>query len=186
MQLRNSPEKFGGVTKTFHWLTALTVIGLLCVGLYMTRAEKSAAIFPLYSLHKSFGILVLAATALRVLWHFYSRKPGLVPGMAAWEKAAAHAGHFFLYICLFGMPLTGWLMSSSKGRQVKLFDAVPLPDLISKNHELGETLESIHGYLAYALIAMIVLHAAAALKHHFISHDATLRRMLPFARDRKE
>lgn len=186
MQLRNSPDKFGGVTKTFHWLTALTVIGLLAVGLYMVRAEKSAALFPLYNLHKSFGILVLGATALRVLWHLYSRKPGLVPGMAAWEKAAAHAGHFFLYICLFGMPLSGWIMSSAKGRTVKLFNTITLPDLVAKNQGLGETLEDVHEFLAYALIAMIVLHAAAALKHHFISHDATLRRMLPFAKDRKE
>lgn len=182
MQLKNSPEKYGAVTKTFHWLTGITVVCLLAVGLYMTRAEKGPALFQIYGLHKSFGILVLTATFFRVLWHVYSKKPPLVAGMALWERAAAHAGHAFLYICLFGMPLSGWTMSSAFGRSVKLFDTVPLPDLVGKNLELAEKLAALHEYLAYALIGMIALHAAAALKHHFISKDATLKRMLPFGK----
>lgn len=182
MQLKNSPEKYGAVTKTFHWLTSITVICLLGIGLYMVRAEKGPALLQIYGLHKSFGILVLTATFLRVLWHVYSKKPALVGGMAAWERAAAHAGHFFLYICMLGMPLSGWLMSSAFERSVKLFGLVQLPDFVQPNPELAETLSEVHEYLAYALIGMIVLHAAAALKHHFISKDATLKRMLPFGK----
>lgn len=182
MQLKNSPEKYGAVTKAFHWLTGITVICLLGIGLYMVRAEKGPALFQIYGLHKSFGILVLTATFFRVLWHVYSKKPSLVDGMAAWERAAAHAGHFFLYICMLGMPLSGWLMSSAFGRSVKFFGLVQLPDLVQPNPALAETLSDIHEYLAYALIGMIVLHAAAALKHHFISKDATLKRMLPFGK----
>lgn len=182
MQLKNSPDKYGAVSKAFHWLTSITVLCLLGIGLYMVRADKSASLFQIYGLHKSFGILVLTATFLRVLWHVYSKKPPLVGGMAPWERAAAHAGHFFLYICLFGMPLSGWTMSSAFGRSVKLFDTVPLPDLVGKNQELAEKLAALHEYLAYALIGMIALHVGAALKHHFISKDATLKRMLPFGK----
>jgi cytochrome b561 len=182
MQLKNSPDKYGAITKTFHWLTSITIICLLGVGLYMVRAEKGPALFQIYGLHKSFGILVLTATFLRVLWHVYSKKPPLVGGMAAWERAAAHAGHIFLYICMLGMPISGWLMSSAFGRSVKPFDLFQLHDLVQPNPELAESLSEIHEYLAYALIGMILLHAAAALKHHFISKDATLKRMLPFGK----
>ncbi len=184
MQLKNSPERFGAVTKALHWLTSITVIALLCVGIYMVRADKDAGLFKIYGLHKSFGICVLTATFLRVLWHVYSKKPPLVAGMVAWERFAAHAGHAFLYLCLFGMPLSGWAMSSAFGRPVSVFGLGPLPDLVTKNENTAETLGAIHEYLAYALIAMIVLHAAAALKHHFVTKDATLKRMLPFGKDK--
>lgn len=183
MQYRNSPEKYGAVSKAFHWLTSLTVIALLCVGLYMTNAGKSASLFSLYDLHKSFGICVLTATFLRVLWHVYSKKPALVDSMKPWEKLAANAGHLFLYVCLFGMPLSGWLMSSAYGRSVKVFGFGPLPDLVAKDESgLAPKLSGVHEYLAWALIAMILLHAGAALKHHFIDKDVTLKRMLPFGK----
>lgn len=185
MQLKNSPEKFGAVTKAFHWLTSITVIALIAVGLYMTNAGKTAAAFRLYGLHKSFGILVLSVTILRVLWHVYSKKPPLVTGMKRWEQFAAHAGHVFLYICLFGMPLSGWAMSSAFGRTVEFFWLFKLPDLVKPDQELAVNLAALHEYLAYMLIAMILLHVGAALKHHFISRDATLRRMLPFVKDAK-
>lgn len=182
MKLGNTPDRYGAVSKAFHWLSALLVIGLLCVGLYMTNAEKSAALFPLYGLHKSFGIVVLAVTFLRVLWHLASKKPALVDDMKKWEKAAAKGAHHFLYLCMFAMPLSGWLMSSAKGRTVKLFDTVTLPDLVGKNAELGDKLADFHELCAWVLIGVIILHATAALKHHFIEKDVTLKRMLPFYR----
>lgn len=180
MKLGNTPDRYGAVSKAFHWLSALLVIGLICVGLYMTNAEKTPAVFPLYGLHKSFGIVVLALTLLRVLWHFASKKPALAESMKKWEKMAAKAAHCFLYFAMFAMPLSGWMMSSAKGRSVKLFDKVPLPDLVEENVELGDRLAAFHEYLAWALIAAIFLHAVAALKHHFVEKDVTLKRMLPF------
>jgi len=183
MQYRNSSDRYGTVSKTFHWLTSITVIVLICVGLYMTRAEKTTALFSLYGLHKSFGICVLTVTFLRVLWHVYSKKPALVDTMKPWEKLAAKAGHWFLYLCLFGMPLSGWTMSSAYGRPVSVFGFGPLPDLVAKNEELAPRLAAVHEYLSYALIGMIVLHVGAALKHHFIDKDPTLKRMLPFGKD---
>lgn len=185
MPFRNSPDNYGAVTKAFHWLSALLVIGVLCAGLYMTNAEKSSGLIAIYGLHKSFGIVVLSVTLLRVLWHFVSKKPAPVDSMKKWEKTAAKAAHCFLYFAMLAMPMSGWLMSSAKGRSVKVFDAVTLPDLVEKNERLGELFEECHEYLAWGLIAAIVLHAAAALKHHFIEKDVTLRRMLPFYRTKE-
>jgi len=85
-----------------------------------------------------------------------------------------------LYILMFAIPLSGWLMSSALGFPVVLFGVLPLPDLIGKDKELGETLKGVHESLNYALLLLVVAHVGGALKHHLIDRDGTLVRMLPF------
>jgi len=179
MGVRNTPESFGILTKTLHWVMALLVIGLLAVGLLMGGLDGGTK-FKVYALHKSFGICVLALVFVRVIWHVYSRKPGFVEGMKPWEKLAAHAAHVFLYIAMFVMPLSGWLMSSAKGYTVTVFSTVDLPHLIAESDMLAKLFSQTHQLLAYALIAAVAVHIGAALKHHFINKDATLKRMMPF------
>lgn len=187
MQFKNSPSAFGAVTKTFHWLMALLVVTLICVGLYFTSMPNTPDVFPLkiklVSLHKSVGILVLTLVTLRIVWHIYTRTPDFVGGMKPWERMAARASHLFLYFAMITMPLSGWIFSSAAGRPVSFFKLFTLPDLVGKNHAVKEALETYHVTLAWVLIAVIALHAAAALKHHFISKDSTLRRMLPFCKN---
>jgi cytochrome b561 len=180
MQWRNSPARYGIVTKTFHWVMAIIVITLLVVGLTMEDIGQLALKLKVYDLHKSFGILILLLAALRLGWHMISKKPPFVDNIKPWERWAAHAAHTFLYIALFGMPLAGWLLSSAAGRSVKFFGLFTLPDLVGADPELRSLFGTIHWGLGMMLIAAIALHAAGALKHHFISRDATLRRMLPF------
>lgn len=180
MGWRNTPETFGTLTKTLHWVMALLVIGLLGVGLWMGGLENNPTKFRIYALHKSFGICVLALVFTRMLWHVYSRKPGFVEGMKPWEKLAAHAAHIFLYIAMIGMPLTGWLMSSAKGYTVTVFFTFDLPHLMGENEKLAGIFAQTHTYLGYTLIAAVAVHIGAALKHHVINKDATLKRMLPF------
>jgi cytochrome b561 len=188
MLFKNTGSSYGVVTKTFHWLSALIVIGLLCVGLYMTHAKKDAGLFVYFTLHKSFGIIVLALTVLRIIWHIYTRKPGLVDGMKPWERMAAKGAHLFLYFAMVTMPLSGWIFSSAAGRPVKLFglESLTLPDLVGKNHGLKELLENYHKTMAWLLIGVVAVHAAAAVKHHVIDKDSTLRRMLPFGKTGQE
>jgi cytochrome b561 len=180
--LKNTKERYGTVTKTLHWVTALCVLGLLGVGLYMDEIHDLSVKLRVYNLHKSFGICVLSLTVFRVVWHFYSRKPAYIATLKSWEKAGARLVHSFLYVALIGMPLTGWLMSSAAGRSVSVFGLFVLPDLVTVNKQLGDFFYEAHGYLAYALMAAIAGHAAAALKHHFIDKDLTLKRMLPFVK----
>lgn len=184
MQLKNSPKKYGAVTKTFHWLMALTIIGMLCVGFYMGGVEDLTAKIKLYGLHKSIGVLVLAAATLRILWHIYSKKPPFVAGLKPWEKMAAHFLHFCLYGAMIAMPMTGWLMSSAGGRPVSFFGLFTLPDLIAADPSLREIFGTLHFFLAWCLVAGVAAHFLAAMKHHFISRDETLRRMLPFAQQK--
>jgi cytochrome b561 len=88
-----------------------------------------------------------------------------------------------LYLLMFAIPITGWLMSSAKGFQTVYFGLLPLPDLLVKNEELGELLEGIHSLLNFGMAALVVAHAGAALKHHFLDRDDVLARMLPRRRN---
>ncbi len=182
MTLKNTSARFGAVAKFFHWTVALLVIGLLCVGFLMTSLKISPFVFKLFFLHKSTGITVLALMALRLIWRIYNPPPHSLPNHQPWEKALAKASHWFLYIALFLMPLSGWTMSSAKNFHVSVFNLFTLPDLVAPDPALAEFLEEFHGYLAWGIIIVLGLHIAGALKHHILDKDATLRRMLPFGR----
>ncbi len=176
---RNTAEQYGIVAKGLHWLVAVLVIAMIGVGLYMSGQDPSPSLFQLYAWHKSVGITILLLAVLRLVWKLSGRRPSPLPGHRAWEKHLALAIHGLLYAALFLMPISGWIMSSAKDFSVSFFGLFTLPDLVSPDEDLAELAEEVHEVAAYALIAMIVLHFAGAMKHHLIDRDATLRRMLP-------
>lgn len=182
MQFKNTPVSYGVVTKTFHWVIALAIIMMLVIGFRMGGIENLADKIWVYGIHKSIGITILTLAVLRILWHIYSKKPPYVASLTPVERMAAHFLHFCLYAAMLAMPLSGWIMSSAAGRAVSFFGLFMLPDLVEKNEDLASLMRNVHFYLAWLLIAGIVVHFAAALKHHFITRDATLKRMLPFTK----
>jgi cytochrome b561 len=181
MQFKNTPAAYGAVTKTFHWTLAALVVGMLCLGLYMSDLPNGLDKLKLYNLHKSLGACVLFLVLCRIGWHAYSAKPPFVASLKAWEKISARAVHIFLYAAMIGMPLSGWFMSSAAGRSVSVFGLFALPDFVQPDKTLAQLLRETHETLADILIAAICLHVLGALKHHFLDRDATLRRMLPVA-----
>ena len=102
--------------------------------------------------------------------------------MPAWQRHAAHASHFLLYVLFFATPIAGWLFSSATGLQVVYFGVLPIPDLIGRSKEAAHVLRAVHQWLAYTLAAVVAIHAGAALRHHFVDRDDVLRRMLSFSR----
>lgn len=182
MQFRNTTDRYGAVTKVFHWVIALLIVCLICVGIYMTDfADKTNAFtFKIFFLHKSTGITVLILASFRVLWHIYSRPAGFVPSLKAWEKIVARIAHGLLYAAMFAMPLSGWMLSSAAGRPVSFWGLFTLPDLVGPDKETQHFFSEVHEIVGWSLIPLIGLHAAGALKHHFFDKDITLRRMLPF------
>lgn len=179
MSLRNTDTAYGSLAQSFHWIIALMILVLWCVGLYMTGLEVSPQRLKLYSYHKWAGVTVFALVLARLAWRFISPPPALPAGMSAWEKLAASLGHKLLYLLLFAIPLSGWMMSSAKGYQTVYFGVLPIPDLLSKNPELGKLLEEVHEYLNFFLMAVVAGHAGAALKHHFVDKNNVLARMVP-------
>jgi len=174
-----------GYTRTaiaLHWLIALLIFAAFPLGVYMHDLPLSPDKLKLYSYHKWMGITVLMLMALRVSWRATHRPPPMPSTMQTWEKFAAQSVHVLLYVLLFAIPLSGWLMSSAKGFQTVWFGVLPLPDLVGKDKELGKLLEEVHEMLNFVLLGLVIAHVAGALKHHFIERDDILARMLPFLR----
>jgi len=175
-RLSNSDDEYGIVAKFFHWSIAVLILGLLPVGLYMGGMENSPLKFEIYALHKSFGLLVFFLGLARVIWRFVMPPPDHLETHADWEITLASAAHFWLYVCIIGMPLTGWLMSSAGEFPVPFF-GIQMPWLIGKDEARAELFGQAHEILSYTLMFVLFLHMAGALKHHVIDKDDTLRRM---------
>jgi len=165
--------------KSLHWLMALMIFGLLGLGFYMSGLPLSPQKLKLYSWHKWAGVTVFLLTFLRLAWRATHPPPAMPWQMSKLQQIAAHIGHVALYLLMLVIPLSGWLMSSAKGYQTVWFGVLPIPDLIPKNKELGDVLLGLHQSLNLLLIVLLLVHVAAALKHHFLDKDDVLARMLP-------
>jgi cytochrome b561 len=179
MAMRNTTQRWGAVSQLLHWL----IVALLIVQVTLAEMADELPVgmkkLTLLARHKSFGITILGLALLRLAWRLYNPTP-LLPGtLKPYERALARLTHVGLYVLLFAMPLSGWMMSSARGFPVSWFGLFRLPDLVPKNRALYEALLTTHGTLAVVLAAVVALHVAGALKHHFIHKDDVLRRMLP-------
>jgi cytochrome b561 len=129
--------------------------------------------------HKSFGITILSLALLRLAWRWMNPVPKTPHTVPRWQQLGAHISHYGLYVLLFTTPLLGWMMSSARNFPVSWFRLFTLPDLVAPNRSLYEFLNEAHEVSAKLIFVLALLHAAAALKHHFIDKDNVLRRMLP-------
>ncbi len=178
-------HRYTAVAIFLHWIMALGIIALAVIGLTMTHAKlKPFDLFKLYQLHKSIGITILLVAFLRLAWRLAHHPPAL-PVMPPLERKAAEASHVLLYVFLFVLPLTGWAVVSAAPLNIPtvLYGIVPWPHLpilstLQNKAPVERVLARTHDYLAYALIALVTLHAAAALRHHFLLRDDVLTRML--------
>ncbi len=172
-------KKFTPTAIALHWLMAIGLTSVFAFGLYMADLPLSPNKLKFFSWHKWAGVTLFLLVIVRLAWRVAHRPPALPEHMGRGEQFVAHAGHGLLYLLMFAIPLSGWLMSSAKGFQTVYFGVLPLPDLLQKNKELGDLLQTLHWGLNMLLAAIVVGHAAAALKHHFINKDDVLTRMLP-------
>ncbi len=179
----NQP-RYNSTSIALHWLIAIVMIGTFCLGLYMQDLPLSPTKLQLYSWHKWAGIAVLIAFVLRLIWRLTHAAPKLPSSMSKGMQALAHFMHWLMYLLMFAIPLSGWLMSSAQGFSVVWFGIWPLPDLVSKDAALGESLKTLHIVLNYTFLVFLVAHIGAALKHHFIDKDTILSRMLPLVKPR--
>ena len=178
--MQNS-ARYSKVAMLMHWLLALMIIGLISFGLLMTN-ENVPNRFALYQWHKSFGITVLFLSLFRLFWRLSHKPPALPEGMKPWEIKASKLTHIGFYVFMIGMPLLGWAMASaSRFPRTDIFYIIPWVDLpfIPRDKDLEFTLKVLHELGGKIMIALIVLHIGAALKHQFVNQDNLLARMLP-------
>ena len=142
-------------------------------------ADRELRIFVI-TMHKLSGMMILALMTVRLLWALQNVKPELPEAMPTWERIAERAVHGILYLALFLMPISGWIMSTAAGRPPGYYNVfnIPLPG-IPQSEAIGGFFNTMHKTLAWVLVIFVTIHILAALKHHIINKDNTLRRMLP-------
>jgi cytochrome b561 len=170
----------GNYTRTaiaLHWLIGALVIIALAMGWIMTDMVTSPLKAQVFSWHKWVGVTVLALLLVRVFWRLTHAPPPPLPA-PAWQRVTGQALHGLLYVMLLVQPLSGWLYSNAAGRQIVYLGLIPLPNLVGKDKALADAIRGFHDAGAVIIAVAAGLHALAALKHHFIDRDDTLRRML--------
>ncbi len=176
--IRNSAERWGWVSIGLHWLSAVLIICLAIVGLIMSELPTSAFKMQVFALHKSVGITVLGLTLLRLSWRLLAGTPNDISAPRM-QTLAAKAVHGAMYCLLFAMPLSGWLYSSASGFPLRWFGVVNLPKLFTGfNPSIKAFALNMHESLFYVLAGLLLVHAGAALYHHYRLSDNTLKRML--------
>ncbi len=192
------PSSYSPLQRSLHWLIALLVLGLLCVGLYMTwRGGSSAILTPvlgaspkafdgltstLYTWHKSIGFLVLWLMLLRLVVRIRSGAPAPEPSLNPLQRIAATATHHLLYVLLLAAPVLGWVGVSAYGAR-GVVGGFNLPELVAKDERLANTLLGFHGWAALAIVALVAMHIGAALMHRLVLKDGVFQRMWPSRRE---
>ncbi|KOO04376.1 cytochrome b [Vibrio nereis] len=175
--MKSEVKNYNPITRAVHWISAIVVIGMFAVGLWMVDLSYYSEWYrtaPHW--HKSVGILLACLTVFRFIWKHVTASPKMEG--KAFEVMAARAVHLVMYVLLFALFASGYLISTEDGRGIDVFNLFTVPGAGALFENQADTSGLIHFYTAWALILMAAVHAIAALKHHFINKDNTLRKMI--------
>lgn len=189
---RPGSERWSLPSKSFHWIMAFATLGTAALmyysQIYEAQAEVSEAARQRYrellSVHKSLGLLVLFLVPFRFAWNRYQPRPPLPDTLTPAQQRLATAAHHSLYVLLLLIPLLGWFASMAYGGRTHFFGLFEMPVIVAKNHDASVVYRNAHIWLGWLMFALLLLHVAAALWHHFLRRDATLAQMLPWGRPR--
>jgi cytochrome b561 len=183
MRLTNNERRYGFAAITLHWIMAALIVTLVVLGIYMVLLPDvgfDMKKVELILIHKELGMFAWALALARLLWRQMNPLPRLAETLPEWQKVTAIFVHLCFYALMLSLPLTGWVMSSAAGIPVSFLGMFALPDLVDHDDDLFGTLRRAHDWLGYAMAALVCVHAGAALRHHFLFRDETLRKMLWF------
>ena len=172
-------DRYTPTAIALHWLIFALVASGFALAVYMVELPLSPAKLRYFAWHKWLGVTVFGFALARLAWRLTHRPPPHPAHSPAWQRRAASWMHVFLYALLVVIPLSGWLYSSAAGVPTVYLGVIALPDLVAKDQVLAELLKPVHVTLNYTLLALVVMHVAAALQHHLVARGDVLRRMLP-------
>lgn len=191
MAIGNSSDSWGWLARTFHWVMAILILGMLAFGFYLAFAFGPGDItkLDLVQTHKSFGFVVFVLACLRLIWRAVQPSPELPAATPAALRRTASASHLLLYALMFAMPLSGWLAASASPlndpdaypMQIRnmVFGLFEMPDPYPQgSYELSGLFMAIHFWCALALCGVLALHVAGAMKHALVDRDGVFRRMV--------
>ena len=176
MHIRDTKDGYGLPTRVVHWLMTVAIVGMYVLGLWMVDLNYYS---PYYrsapDLHRSVGMLLLFLLVGRFFWRLFNDKPSDAE-LSSFERFTAQIVHWGFYPLLFALMVSGYLMSTADGRPIEVFDWFSVPALMH-NKAMEKTAGEVHELLADVTMILVLLHAAAALKHHFIDRSRVLARM---------
>jgi cytochrome b561 len=177
--LRNTEQSWGSPAKFLHWTVAALVLAQIPLGWAAVSWPLSPAKLDLFVWHKSLGLLILLLMVVRAVWRLTGIAPALPAGTPPLERLAAHLSHGFLYLLMFLMPLTGWIVNSAANVPFRMFWRIPVPAITAPDKAVADVAARIHLGLFVALALMLAVHVGAALRHHLLKRNNVLARMLP-------
>lgn len=175
--MTSAVKNYNLVARTIHWTSAIVVVGMFAVGLWMVDLSYYSEWYrtaPHW--HKSIGMLLAGLTIFRIVWKKVTRSPEIEG--KPYEILAARLAHSFMYLILIALFVSGYLISTEDGRSIDVFDWFSIPGLGALFENQADLSGEVHFYCAWALIIMAAAHALAAIKHHVITKDNTLRKMI--------
>lgn len=176
--IKNTTQRFGLVSIALHWTMALAFIGMYLLGDYMVELDYYDTWYHRApELHKSIGILLVALMLFRFAWNKSQDRPHDLSNHA-WSNRIAHIVHGLFYLIVLLLLISGYLISTAKGKGIDVFDLFSIPAVFPENSERGDSAGIVHEVIASIFMLLVLAHAAAALYHHFVVKDFTLKRML--------
>ncbi|MFZ0853976.1 MAG: cytochrome b [Hyphomicrobiaceae bacterium] len=174
-------DHYPATSKLLHWLVAACVLVTVPVAIVMDRVGQGPTQDSLYNLHKSLGVLILVLMVLRLINRLVAGALAPEAEIEPWQRAVSSIVHTSLYVLLLAMPIVGYIANSAYGASTPFFGLFELPSIVGKNEELATRLFTLHRWVGWLVILLVLMHISAALYHHFIRRDAVLKRMLPRA-----
>jgi cytochrome b561 len=175
----NTTSSWGSVSRWFHWILGTMIIGMLAYGWWMNHIPARADRFFYRSIHADIGYLVLSLMVVRLIWRGINPTPALPAGTTQWHRIAARISHGALYAVTILVVMLGWAHSGAhKPDYADWFGLFRVPQFTSPDKATADLYEDRHIYAAYVLLALVVIHIAAAAWHHFIKRDRVAARMV--------
>ncbi|MBC6403501.1 MAG: cytochrome b [Hyphomonadaceae bacterium] len=176
-------QQYTRVAIWLHWVVAVLIVGQIIGGKIMTAMAGSPTKYEIFQLHKSFGVVILLLSLVRLGWRFTHKPPALPDGMKTYERLGARLTHVGFYVLMIVVPLSGWIVVSVSTPKIstELFKIIPWPDVpfLTRTDGAEVLWKNVHNCLAITVALTFFLHVGAALKHHFVNKDDVLTRMIP-------
>lgn len=177
--MQRPAEKFGPVAIALHWIIAIVLVLSVLTGLGYAYIDDTRTSRTSLEIHQSVGLVIFLLALARLYWRITHTPPAPPTGYSPAQKIAAAVTHATLYLFIIAMPISGYIGLAARGRDIPVFGVVNLPIVTPLSFDLSNAATTLHIYSQYVLYALVALHAAAGLWHHYILKDDVMRRMLP-------
>ncbi|MBV9565293.1 MAG: cytochrome b [Bradyrhizobium sp.] len=175
----NTRSDWGSVARAFHWILGIAILGMIAFGWWVNHVPARPDRFFWRSIHADIGYVVLLLTVVRLIWRVANPTPELPSDAPRWQRIAAQVSHWLLYLVTILVAMLGWAMSGARTQNyADWFGLFRVPQITSPDRAAEHAYEERHIFFAYVLLALVVLHVAAAVWHHFIRRDRVTMRMV--------